>query len=132
MRIPTNRETFERTTATFWFDEDGILNVKSKSGHRDIETVRSNGKFLDELLKGRKVCCLYDITSSGPLDKESRKLVKEQISRLYKAIGIITDSHLSKMLATIISVITPSSVPVKMFTDEEKAREWLQQHNKQQ
>jgi hypothetical protein len=128
INIPADREIFDRSSATFWFDNDGILNAVSKNVPRNLETVKSNGDFLNSLLKGQKVCCLYDTTLAGPMSTESRAFVKKQLPDLYKAVAIITKSAVGKMFGTVIYALMPPYIPVKMFNDEAEARNWLKQY----
>jgi hypothetical protein len=47
---------------------------------------------------------------------------------LVKACALITGSGFNRTLGNIFLTIDKPAVPTKLFTDEGKAREWLQQY----
>src|SRR5688572_16878355 len=98
MKPPTDKEVYDKQGAIFWMDDDGILNAIGKNVPRTLNMMKANGEFLKTLLNGRKVCCLYDNSSSGSMDDESRSYVKKEMENLYKAVAIVTHSSIGKML----------------------------------
>jgi len=129
MVLPENSEVFEFPTSTMWFDENGILCSIAKKLPR--QTVEEAKKTMEEFIKitgGKKVCMLSDSTDSAPINKEMRDYLAEVIPEIAKAIAVISRSAVGKMVANLFFSIKKQPYPVKMFTDEREAKEWLKQY----
>ncbi len=126
---PENTEVFQFPTSTMWFDENGILCSIAKKVPR--QTVEETKKTMEELRKitgGKKICLLSDSTDSAPLNKELRDYLAEVIPEIAIAIAIISRSAVGKMVANLFFSIKKQPYPVKMFSDEMEAKEWLKQY----
>jgi len=129
MVLPENTEVFELPTSTMWFDENGILCSISKKVPQ--QTIEETKKTMVEFLKitgGKKVCLLSDSTDASPVNKEMRDYLAEVIPEIAKAIAIISRSAVGKMVANLFFSIKKQPYPVKMFSDEREAKEWLKQY----
>lgn len=64
------------------------------------------------------------------IDKAAREYLfeKEKGLKNLKAVAVVYSNVVNKLLATFIFHHHTPSIPHKMFTDEQKAREWLQQY----
>lgn len=129
MNPPVNAKVIDFPTSIMWFDENGILcSVSKKVPQQTLEEAK---RTLDEFRKitgGRKVCLLSDSTDSAPINKEMRDYAAEVIPEIAKAIAIISRSALGKMTANLFFKIKKQPYPVKMFDDENEAKEWLKQY----
>jgi hypothetical protein len=129
MQPPPNAELFETMTSVMWKDENGIICSSSKKhppvtleqSKKDLELFRK--RFGDE-----KHCMLLDITNSTPSSKEVRDFAAEELPKMVKALALVSNSPLGKMVANLFFGLKPPSYPTKMFTDETAAREWLKQY----
>ena len=129
MQIPDNVEIHELPTSVLWFDESGILcSVAKKVPQQTIEEAKKTMIDFLKITGGRKVCLLSDSTDSPPADKEMRDYAAEVIPEVAKAVGIISRSAVGKMAANLFFSIKKQPYPVKMFTDENEAKEWLKQY----
>lgn len=54
--------------------------------------------------------------------------MKKDDSPLVTAVALVTNSNISRMVGNFFIGLTQSYVPVKLFTEPEKAREWLLQY----
>ena len=129
MELPKNTEVFDLPTAIIWFDENGILCTIAKKVPQ--QTLEEAKKTIEEFLKiigGKKVCMLSDNTDSAPINKELRDYFGEVIPEIAKAIAIISRSAVGKMVANLFFSIKKQPYPVKMFSDEVEAKEWLRQY----
>ncbi|MEO6189394.1 MAG: hypothetical protein ABIO44_02560 [Saprospiraceae bacterium] len=125
---PVNTKIIEFPTSTMWFDEHGILCSVAKKVPQ--ETVEEAKKTMVEFLKltgGKKVCLLSDSTDSPAANKEMRDYAAEVIPEIVKAVAIISRSAVGKMAANLFFSIKKQPYPVKMFNDENEAKEWLKQ-----
>lgn len=71
---------------------------------------------------------LIDTTNSQPTSKDVRKFAGEEIPKITKAMALMSNSALGKMVANLFFAAYPPSYPVKMFTDEDEARQWLKKY----
>lgn len=77
---------------------------------------------------GTKICMLSDSTDSPPPNREMRDYAAEVIPEIAKAVAIISRSAVGKMAANLFFSIKRQPYPVKMFTEETEAKEWLKQY----
>jgi CheY-like chemotaxis protein len=122
---PTDAEIFEDSLATYWLDMDGILNFDVKSTPRTLESSKSLIQSLTKMLGAKKVYCITDLTSAGEIPEESRAYYQKEVPALFKAVAYITQGELSRMVATVYSLIFNPSIPTKIFNNESDARAWL-------
>ena len=112
-----------------WFDEYGILcSVSKKAPPPTLEEVKKSMEDFKELIGGKKVCLLADVTHSTESTKETRDYAAAEFPKLIKAIAMISDSALGKMLANLFFSIKSQPYPTKMFNNEKEAKEWLKQY----
>ena len=129
MVLPENTEVFEFPTSTMWFDENGILcSIAKKVPQQTVEEAKETMEELRKITGGKKVCLLSDSTDSLPLNKEMRDYVAEVMPEIAIAVAIISRSAVGKMVANLFFSIKKQPYPVKMFTDETEAKEWLKQY----
>ncbi len=129
MQPPLNVKVFDFPAALMWFDEDGILySVSKKVPQPTIEEAKNVMKDFLILTGGKKVCMLSDNTNATPMNKEMRDYYAEVIPQVLKAVAIISRSAVGKMTANVFFSINKQPYPVKLFTDENEAKEWLKQY----
>jgi CheY-like chemotaxis protein len=115
----------EHPLANYWLDENDILHIETKPVARTLESSKSLIQSLKKILGGRKVYCLTDLTSAKEIPEESRTYYEKEVPTLFKAVAYVTQSELSRMVATIFSLIFNPSVPTKIFNTELDAEAWL-------
>ena len=124
-----NAEVLELPTSTLWFEENGILCVNSKrSPPQTTEEQKQSLKTFFDFLNGRKVCLLLDVTLANPSSEEQRELASAEFPGFTRALAFLSGSALGKMVANIFFSIKKQPYPLKMFTDEAEAKEWLKQY----
>jgi len=129
MLIPENTEIFDFPASIMWFDEFGILcSVAKKVPQQTIEEAKKTMIEFTKITGGKKICLLSDSTDSPPADKEMRDYAAEVIPEIAKAVAIISRSAVGKMAANLFFSIKKQPYPVKMFTDETEAKDWLKQY----
>ena len=129
MVIPENAEVFDLPTTTMWFDENKILCVISKKvPHQTVEEAKKTIVEFKRIIGGQKVCLLSDSTDAAPASKEMRDYAAEVMPEIAKAVAIISRSAVGKMAANLFFSIKRQPYPVKMFTDETEAKDWLKQY----
>lgn len=129
MVLPENTEVFEFPTSTMWFDENGILcSIAKKVPQQTVEEAKKTMEEFRKITGGTKICLLSDSTDSPPANKEMRDYAAEVMPEIAKAVAIISRSAVGKMAANIFFSIKKQPYPVKMFIDENEAKEWLKQY----
>ena len=129
MVIPENTEVFDFPTSTMWFDENGILcSIAKKVPQQTVEEAKKTMEEFRKITGGKKICLLSDSTDSPPANKEMRDYAAEVMPEIAKAVAIISRSAVGKMAANLFFSIKKQPYPVKIFDDEQKAKEWLKQY----
>jgi len=124
---PTDRETWEGEIATYWFDDNGILVSLSKSILRTVENISSNVTLVRSISNNKPVPLLIYLTNSPIPDKQTRKFSTEQLPVIYSAMAMVCKPGLSKFIMNILFGLKPPPIPMKSFTNDKAATEWLKQ-----
>ena len=124
---PTDRETWEGEIATYWFDDNGILVSLSKSILRTVENISSNVVLVRSITDNKPVPLLIYLANSPIPDKQTRKFSTEQLPVIYSAMAMVCKPGLSKFIMNILFGLKPPPIPMKSFTDDKAATQWLKQ-----
>jgi len=124
---PTDRETWEGEIATYWFDDNGILVSLSKSILRTVEIISSNVKLVRSITDNKPVPLLIYLANSPIPDKQTRKFSTEQLPVIYSAMAMVCKPGLSRFIMNILFGLNPPPIPMKSFTNDKAATQWLKQ-----
>ena len=124
---PTDRQTWEGKIATYWFDDNGILVSLSKSVLRTVENISSNVALVRSITNNKPVPLLIYLANSPIPDKQTRKFSTEQLPVIYSAMAMVCKPGLSKFIMNILFGLKPRPIPMKSFTNDQAATEWLKQ-----
>jgi len=124
---PTDSQTWESEIATYWFDDNGILVSHSKSVLRTVENITSNVKLVRSITNNKPVPLLIYLANSPIPDKQTRKFSTEQLPVIYSAMAMVCKPGLSKFIMNILFGLKPPPIPMKSFTNDKEATEWLMQ-----
>ena len=127
MTPPTDRQIFEGEIATYWFDE-GILVSLSKSPQRTVASITNNVALVKNITDNKPVPLLIYLSNSPVPDKETRKFAAEQLPVIYSAMAMVSKPGLAKFIMNILFMLKPPPIPMKSFTDDKAAREWLRNY----
>lgn len=126
MTRPTDRTIFEGEIADYWFDE-GILVSLSKSPKRTVENISANVALVKSITNNRKVPLLIYLANSPMPDKETRKFSSEQLPNVYTAMAMVSKPSLASLIMKVLFRFKPPPIPMKNFTNDQEAKEWLKQ-----
>ena len=125
------------TSSLLWLDDDGVLYSIPKPGVVPPETM-TREETLEEMRKfkeavgltnGKKACMILETNStSKPPKKEDRDFIAEQLNEITKAMAVISSSPLSRMIANLFFGLKPPVYPVRFFSNEKEAKEWIKQY----
>jgi hypothetical protein len=126
VKVPTDRPTYEGEIATYWFD-NGILISLSKSIKRTVENISGNVALVKSITGDKRVPLLIYLTTSPVPDKQTRQFSTEQLPVIYSAMAMVSKPGLSKLIMNILFRLKPPPIPMKSFTNDKEAKEWLLQ-----
>ncbi|ANE52262.1 hypothetical protein [Flavisolibacter tropicus] len=126
IEVPTDRQIWEGEIATYWFDE-GILVSLSKSPKRTVENISRNVAFVKQITNNQRTPLLIYLANSPVPDKQTRQFSTAQLPTIYSAMAMVSKPGLSKLIMNILFSLKPPPIPMKSFTDDKQAKEWLKQ-----
>jgi hypothetical protein len=128
MHFPDNTPLITGEIADYRLDSDGILYSYSKSLKRTVQNITDNIALVKQITGGRKVPLLIYLCDSPVPDRETRKFSTEQLPHVYKAMAMVSKPGLSKLIMNILFKLKAPPIPMKSFTHDREAREWLMQY----
>lgn len=127
--IPTDREIFEGEIATYWF-ERGILISLSKSIKRTVENITGNVALVKKISGNKPVPLLIYLTNSPVPDKATRQFSTTQLPVIYSAMAMVSKPGLAQFIMNLLFRFKKPPIPMKSFTNDAEAKEWLKQYVK--
>ena len=106
---------------------DGILYSYSKSVLRTVENIRNNVALVKKITGGKKVPLLIYLSPSPVPDKATRKFSTEQLPEVYTAMAMVSKPGLAQFIMKILFRLKPPPIPMKQFSNDGDAKEWLKQ-----
>lgn len=128
MQPPNNVQVFKGEIADYRMDSDGILYSYSKSIKRTVKNISGNIELVRKITGNKKVPLLIYLTNSPVPDKETRRFSSEQLPNIYTAMAMVSNSGLGKIIMNVLFKFKPPAIPMKSFSDDKAAREWLKQY----
>jgi hypothetical protein len=128
IKIPTDRQIYEGEIASYWMDDDGILVSLSKNPRRTVANITDNLALVKQITKNKRVPLLIYLSNSPVPDRETQKFSREQLSTVYSAMAMISDPGLACFIMNLLFKFQSPSIPMKNFTNENEAKEWLKQY----
>jgi hypothetical protein len=111
--------------ADYRLDESGILYSYSKSILRTIPLMEANVALVKQITGGKPTPLLILLKNSPMPDKATRKYSKEKIPEIYSAMAMVSKPGLSAFIMKLLFAFQKPPIPMKSFTDEASAKEWL-------
>ncbi len=103
---------------------DGIIRVYSR-GDVTIKGVESVFHEISLIANREKVLMLIDPTEEKSMNNEARKMIKQLGEIHCNGMAVITRKDHIKRIANILIKIDNPKFPLKMFTDNTQAENWL-------
>ncbi len=108
--------------------EDDIIYVTFLCEHYTEEMINSAIKQRIAITKDKSYPMFADIRKIKSFTREARQRLAQKDSGYgTKAAAILIDSKIQEVLYNFFNTIYKAPSPAKMFTNREKAIEWLQQ-----
>jgi len=128
MNPPNNIPLIEGEIADYYYDSTGILYSYSKSTLRTVENISRNIALVKQITGSKKVPLLIYLTNSPVPDKATRQFSTEQLPHVYTAMAMVSKPGLSKLIMNILFKLKTPHIPMKSFTSDAEAKEWLLQY----
>ncbi len=125
---PTDKELFETTIATYWFAADGLLTSVSKNPTRTVANTTESFELIRRITNGKKQPLMVYLCPSGVPDKATRDYVAQQLPTVYTAMAMVSQSGLGNIIMNILFKFKPPAIPMKSFSTDTEAKEWLKQY----
>ena len=122
-----NYPLFKGEIADYKLDGDGILYSYSKSPKRTVENITANIVLVKQITGGKKSPLLIYLCNSPMPDKATRKFSAEQLPYVYTAMAMVSSSALSALIMQVLFRFQTPPIPMKSFSNDIEAREWLKQ-----
>lgn len=122
-----DNQLIEGEIADYLLTDNGILISYSKSILRTVENIAANVELVKKITANKKVPLLIYLKNSPVPDKETRKFSTEQLPQIYTAMAMVSKPGLAQLIMKILFKFQIPPIPIKSFTDDEKAMEWLRQ-----
>lgn len=111
--------------ADYLLTDTGILVAYSKSILRTVENIKANVALVKEITNNKKVPLLIYLKNSPVPDKATRKFSTQQLPHIYTAMAMVSKPGLAQFIMKLLFKFQNPPIPMKSFTDAEKAKEWL-------
>lgn len=125
MENDSDNQLIEGEIADYLLTDNGILISYSKSVLRTVENISANVELVKKITGNKKVPLLIYLKNSPVPDKETRKFSTEQLPQIYTAMAMVSKPGLAQLIMKILFKFQIPPIPMKSFTDDEKAMEWL-------
>ncbi len=124
---PVGVELYKSEIATYWLDDDGVLNSISNSVVRTVENVTASMALVKRITKDRRVAHIAFLCPSPIPSQATRNLVARELPDLYTAMAMVSQGGLGKVIMNVLFHLRKPPIPMKSFASEQLARVWLQQ-----
>lgn len=126
MEAPKDKHIIKGEIADYWM-EDGILYSLSKSPRRTVENISANVELVKQITGNKPIPLLIYLANSPVPDKETRAFSTKMLPVIYSAMAMVSKPGLAKFIMNILFKLKPPPIPMKSFTDDKAAKEWLRQ-----
>ena len=127
IKPPDNVQLIKGEIADYWYAPDGILYSYSKTPKRTVKNITENIALVKSITNNKIIPLLIYLSDSPVPDKAARKFAAEQLPNVYSAMAMASKPGLSKFIMNILFRLKTPAIPMKSFTDDNQAKEWLLQ-----
>ena len=116
-------------TAKIWLNEHKIVHVEMlPEAQLKLEHAKKNLSIIINLVKGEKHLHFIDVRNMKKMSREAISYVSSKTNyAITSAMAIFVSSSSQKVIGNIVTKIMRPTFPTRLFTDKDKAYEWLKQ-----
>lgn len=120
---------FQNDFAEFWI-EDSILYFVYKPGSRiNLQAAKRIVEDRVNLQNGVAYPVFCDMRNVMDSDKSARDYLAKEGSNLVKAVAVMIDSPITKMMLNFYLAVNKPITPTRLFTDKNQALEYLNSYS---
>jgi hypothetical protein len=112
--------------AEFWIERDILFFVYKKGVTLNLDAARQIVADRLELQRGKAYPVLCDPSGIKDSDKAARDYLAREGSQLVKAVGLIVETPLARMMLNFYQAINKPLVPTRLFGNKDKALLYLE------
>jgi hypothetical protein len=116
---------FENDFAEFWIEENVLFFIYKPGISINLEAAKRIVADRKKVQNGIEYPVFCDMRGIKDSDKPARDFLAKEGSSMVKAVGVLTDSPVTKIMLNFYLTISRPLVPTKMFTDKNNALEFL-------
>ena len=125
---PKNAGDIRENAYISWFVEDGILFlIVKETDIFDLHMAKVCVKSLEEFTEYKPYPCLMSVLKINGISKEARDYFANEGDGHILANAMLIKSPIMKMISNFYIMVNKPRKPTKLFTDKERALEWLSQ-----
>jgi hypothetical protein len=121
------KETIKGHIADYLFEDQKLLISYSKSVLRTVENIQENVDLVKSITNNTPVPLLIFLKPSPMPDQATRELSKQKLPEIYTAMAMVSEGSLGKFIMNLLFKFQKSPIPMKSFSTEKEARNWLNQ-----
>ena len=107
-----------------WLGEDGIIHIVIlPNAELSQADAKANVVAVDQISQGKKQPLLVDIRQAKAMDREVRREFASATN--VTATALLIASPVSRVIGNFFIGLNEAAVPVRLFTSEAEAVEWL-------
>ncbi|MDD5434152.1 MAG: hypothetical protein PH343_01855 [Nitrospira sp.] len=120
-------EVIETRNGRIWLGDDGIVRYVTEPGTEEtLDTAKETIAAILTVSKGKKRPLLVDIHAIKSITREAREFFgRDERERELTAIALLVGSPVSRIIGSVFIGINRPPNPLKLFTSEGDAIEWL-------
>ena len=114
-------------TGKFWLEEDGIIRgIILPPAEHNLADAKENSEAVAKVAKGKKLPLFIEMVGCKSITSEARThYAREQVGEEVYAVALLIGSPISRVIGNFFMGFNKPKHPVKLFTSETKAIEWL-------
>jgi hypothetical protein len=129
MTWPKDKQIIKGEIADYYFDEDVLVSM-SKGVKRTVENIGQNVELVKSITNNTPIPLLIYLADSPVPDKATRAFSKEQLPIIYSAMAMVSKPGLSSFIMKLLFKFQKPPIPMKSFTDDKEAMDWLKNFGK--
>jgi hypothetical protein len=118
-------EKFESHHIRMWIEGDILYCKFVDDLHLSLEVAKSCVEGRIYFSKGKSYSLLADMRGVKSTTKKARQYLLTIGMTLVKACAVVIASSVDKTIGNLFLSLERPQVPIRLFTDEEKAKDWL-------
>jgi len=99
----------------------------SKNPRRTVANIKANIELVKRITNNQRLPLLIYLSNSPVPDKKTREFSAQQLHNVYSAMAMVSKAALAKLIMNMLFRLKPPPIPMKNFTDDKEAKDWLKQ-----